>query len=129
MNARSSKRQSKWVLAAFTIFAVSFGCQSGSTGAIDDLVGVWKTPAPRYADRFFEFTKDYIIFGTGEGGTTAHTIKTVKEVREGKKILYTVYYENRGGQESTFSFYFDPDSGGVIAFKNQQEIAWARSSR
>ena len=43
-------------------------CQCGKKTAVpDDLIGVWETTAPTYADRFFEIKTDEVIFGTGEG--------------------------------------------------------------
>jgi len=98
------------------------------TSVPDDLIGVWKTTAPTYADRFFEIKKDEVIFGTGEGNFDTYPIseiKTEKDPRE-QGTLCTLYYKNIEGQEYKFFFYYDPANQGTIRFKNQQEMIWTK---
>jgi hypothetical protein len=66
-------------LAIVILFSILFGCQcSRKTTAPEDLIGVWKTSAPQYEDRFFEMKKDEIVFGTGQRTFDAHVIKKVE---------------------------------------------------
>ena len=116
-------------LAIFILFFILFGCQcSRKTTAPEDLVGVWKTSAPKYEDRFFEMKKDEIVFGTGQGTFDSHPIKKVEtgKVRGEERILYIISYRNQEGVEDKFSFYYHPEKGGAIRFKNQEKIVWTK---
>ncbi len=115
------------ILAALTLTSVFFGCQGAKlTSLPDGLLGVWKTSAPKYADRFFELKREAITFGTGEGASSAHDILSVEKVPAGKQVLYTIRYATEGGKRSEFSFYYDPANGGTIRFKNQKEMEWKK---
>ncbi len=119
--------KSRRILIAFAIVTAFFGCQSGGNRAVpDELLGVWKTSAPKYADRFFELKKDAVIFATGEGNVSVHAIVNIEQVREDKQILYTIYYTNQAGEEYKWSFYHDSANGGAIRFKNQKRIEWTK---
>ena len=116
----------KTFLVAFAIFATFFACHTGKNTTVpDDLVGIWRTSAPKYADRFFEITKDSIIFAIGEGNADIHPIEDIDEIREEKNILYTISYLIEG-QQNRFSFHYDPTNDGVIRFKNQIQYAWRK---
>jgi hypothetical protein len=124
------KAQRIFVILLF--FILFYGCQCGKKGTLpDDLIGVWKTSAPQYADRFFEIKKDEIIFGTGEGSLKSNAIINIEteKVRGEETSLYTIQYKDQEGERYTFSFYYDPVKSGVIRFKNQTQIAWTRESR
>ena len=119
--------KSSRILIAFAIVTAFFGCQFGRNRTVpDELLGVWKTSAPKYADRFFELKKDAVIFATGEGNVSVHAIVKIEQVREDKQILYTFYYTNQAGKEYKWSFYQDSANGGAIRFKNQKQIEWTK---
>jgi uncharacterized lipoprotein YehR (DUF1307 family) len=116
-----------WVVLIYLI--VLSACQCGrKTTVPGDLIGVWKTTAPTYADRFFEIKTDKVIFGTGEGKFDTYPITKIKteKDREEQGTLYTICYKNIEGQEYKFSFYHDPANQGTIRFKNQTEMVWAK---
>lgn len=122
--------KSKKILVALAILTTLLGCQPAKNTTLpDDLVGVWKTSAPKYSDRSLEFTKDSIIFGTGKGNVDTHPIANIETIREDNTILYTISHLNREGHEYTLSFYYDPANGGVIRLKNQKTIAWTKERR
>ena len=104
-------------------------CQRGGRVTIpEDLIGVWETRAPAYADRFFEITTDRVIFATGENTSDAYPIskmKIEKDSREQKNI-YIICYKNTAGQEYKFAFYYDPANQGTIRFKNQSDMIWTK---
>jgi hypothetical protein len=117
------------VLVVLIYLIVLSTCQCGKKTAVPgDLIGVWKTTAPTYVDRFFEIKTDGIIFGTGEGNfdTYAITRIEIEKDREQEGTLYTICYKNPTGQEYKFSFYYDPANQGTIRFKNQQEMVWTK---
>lgn len=115
------------ILAALALTSVFFGCQGAKLKSVPDgLLGLWKTSAPKYADRFFELKREAITFGTGEGTSSVHDILSVEKVPAGKQVLYTICYATEGGKHSEFSFYYDPANGGTIRFKNQKQMDWKK---
>ena len=116
---------------AILITLIVFGWQCGNNEvSLDDLMGVWKTSAPKYADRSFEITKERITFGIGEGNFEIYFIKKiyVKQFPQDNSRLYTIYYENSEGDENTFAFYYSLEKGGLIRLKNQRQIEWEKQS-
>jgi len=89
-----------------------------------ELLGVWSTTDPRYADRAFEIKTDSLIFHTGDGSFTEHSIRSVNVVQDDSIPLYVVDYLNND-DAYMFSFYFDSESG-TIQFQNQREMTWTR---
>ncbi len=105
-----------------------FLCQCGRTKIPEELIGVWETTAPDYADHPFEITTREVIFGTGEGTFDAYPIARIKieeDVKE-QKTLYIICYKNTARQEYKFSFYYDSTNRGAIRFKNQKEMVWTK---
>ena len=118
----------RWLIAtviAFTIFVSHCGDKEISS---DELLGVWTTPAPKYADRSFGLRKESITFGIGEGNFKTYFIKKihVKQFPQDNSRLYTIYYEDEEGNDCTFAFYYYHENGGIIRLKNQREIEWKK---
>ena len=95
----------------------------------DPFVGIWKTTAPNYAGRFFQITKDIVVFSIGDGQTDMHPITNVDLLREEGRSLYIISYLSPEGEEYKFPFYYDPAGGGLIRFKNQQQMVWKNHGR
>lgn len=118
-----------FVLVLMILTTMFLGWQCGyDTVAPNELVGVWKTSAPKYTDRFLKIDTATITFGIGGGNIKIYAIKKLKmkEAPEGRSILYTIYYDNGEGGENTFAFYYSPDGGGTIRLKHQRQIVWKR---
>lgn len=123
--------QTQWTfkLKILICLVLFLGLQCGGSTAIPEyLIGVWKTTATPYAERYFEIKTDQVIFGAVEGPSDAYPIKKVKieKSAETEGTLITVLYATIEGQEYKFSFYYDPASQGTIRFKNQKEMVWTR---
>ncbi len=103
-------------------------CQCGRAKIPEELIGVWETATPDYADRPFEIKTNEVLFGTGEGKFDAYPIARIKIEEDAKeqKTLYVIFYKNTARQEYKFSFYYDPTNRGTIRFKNQKEMVWAK---
>ncbi len=116
-----------WII--IVCLMVLFVCQCGRKTTIpEDLIGVWETTAPDYADHPFEIKTNEVFFGTGEESFDAYLItkmKIEKDLRE-QKTLYIIYYKNTTGQEYKFSFYYDPANQGTIRLKNQRQMVWTK---
>lgn len=89
------------------------------------LVGKWHTKATNYADRTFELDPVCISFTTGDGTISVGFIKEVEEVSEGGRMLYTVSY-TVDEEPNQVSFYYDPNNGRTIWFKNQENVVWRK---
>ncbi|MFQ5801538.1 MAG: hypothetical protein ACE5JQ_01415 [Candidatus Methylomirabilales bacterium] len=119
--------KSRRALLVFTLLATIVGCQPATEKTIpDDLLGVWKTSEPKYADRFFEIKKDALIFGTGGDNTDIYSVASVEQAHDDVGLLYNIHYLNLEGQQYTFSIYYAPTNDGVIRFKNQKHFTWTR---
>ena len=116
------------VIALALLLALA-GCGPESSKTVpDDLIGVWKTSAPKYADTFVELTRTTIAFGAGEKGTHLRSVVKVTKERNEGGLLYTVFYTDPEGQEYTFAFYYDP-ADGMLRWKNQRTIAWMKAKQ
>ena len=117
------------VLVSGVFAAVSGGNAGASMPIPDPFVGIWKTTAPKYAGRFFQITKDIVVFSIGDGQTDMHPITNVEFLREKGRSLYTISYLSAEGAEHEFPFYYDHADDGLIRFKNQQEMVWKNYGR
>ena len=106
----------------------AFQCGRGTVP--EDLIGVWETKSPAYADRFVEIQAKEIIFGTGEGKFDVYPITKIRieKDRQEQKTLYLICYKNMDGKVYKFFFYYDPANQGTIRFKNQKEMVWTKKS-
>ncbi len=97
------------------------GCGKDST-VPQHLIGVWKTSAPKYEDRYLKISKDMLIFGVGNGEEISHFVGKIKVKKENKKILYTFHYKDSEGEKWTLTIEVLSDIGGIIKLKNRDEI-------
>jgi hypothetical protein len=90
------------------------------------LMGVWKTSAPQYADRYLKISEHTILFGIGDGQEVSHTIDKINKKQDDGKIVYTFYYRDAEGEKETLTVIYRPDSGGTLQMKNSENI-WEKS--
>ena len=83
-----------------------------------ELVGVWETNAPPYADRALEFTRSSVIFRTGADALSVHRIRRLHKTDSGGYIDYRVEYFN-GEEVETFSFKYVPPPRELIRLEHQ----------
>lgn len=113
--------------ALLTLLFSYFGCQSDTVNDLPgELVGTWRTEAPGYGDRYLTLTPGSVIFGTGEYSYDTYTIVDIEKTTEKSRTVYTVYYKEPGGVNYKLKFYYDADDGGLMTFKNQEHLIWAR---
>jgi hypothetical protein len=116
-------------LLALAISIFMLGCQPKEDATLPlELVGVWKTAAPKYQDATLELTKELITFTSGEfqNFIDVNFIIKVERKPERNHVLYTIHYENIEKQRYKFAFYHYPSKGGVIRPKNQMDIEWRK---
>ena len=112
-------------LVAFAALMVSI-VPTRSESLPMDLVGVWQTTAPGYADRTFEIAADALVFQTGERETDyeIHAITRIRRKgQQGDASLYEIRY---GSEEAPLelAFYYQPGPDPLIRFQNQAELVW-----
>lgn len=113
------------VILSFTMF---FGCHSGESSLPEELIGVWKTSAPKYRHSYIEFMSRIVIFGnTEKNHTLIYHINKVEKVNEEESILYTITSNSKEEEEYMFSFHHHPGNDAVIRLKNQNQIEWKKS--
>lgn len=120
-------QKTRFIAVLITLLVFIWHCGDKEI-ASEDVMGVWKTSSPTYADRSFEITKERIAFGIGEGNFEIHYIKKIdmKQFPQDKSRLYTIYYEDDEGGDCTFAFYYYQENDGVIRLKNQREMEWKK---
>jgi len=120
----------KRALVGLLIFLIIIlGCESKKiSGVPENLIGVWATSDPAYADRPFEITRNEVIFHTGEKTFDIYPIKSIEmeKVPGEENNLYTINYIIKEGLKYEFSFFYNPAGQGEIRYKNQRQIAWTK---
>jgi len=115
------------IVAMALAVACTQGCHSEAPVRIpDELVGMWKTPDPKYASSYLQITNALIVFGTQEGTVEIRSLDGVTAERAEIRTLYTIDYSGVGGVRRKFSFYYDPRGPGTIRLRNQQHIKWLK---
>src|SRR3989304_9747026 len=108
------------LVAVLIFFIIILGCESKKIAAVpENLIGVWETSDPTYADRTFEITRNEVIFQTGEQTFNTYSIKSIEmEKAPGEKDnLYTINYIDKEGGKLKFFFYYNPAGHGEITYK------------
>ena len=98
------------------------------------LIGAWKTTTPEYEDRYLLFAEHNVAFGTGKYEGESYIVAEVQEspVDDGtqdgasKKKLVLIRYMKPDRLEYSLSFYYEPEPGATITFKNQENLKWTK---
>ena len=120
------------IACIFLTLAISvsiLGCLSGGSEDIPtELIGVWKTSAPKYKNCSIELTRNYIVFTNSLVAAHVDTnfVLGIKQAHERRRLSCTILYENLHGQRYKLSFYYDPAEGGAIRLKNQIDVEWRK---
>ncbi len=88
--------------------------------------GRWTTADdPRYADRAFEITEDFLYLLQGGDTFAVHTIREV-EITEDDLPRYTIEYRGDEGGLYLFRVYLSQEEGGTLYLANQMNMRWRR---
>lgn len=93
----------------------------------EELVGVWRTSTPPYADRYMELTPQQVKFGSDIEGGTAHLVDEVREVSTSKNREFEIQYLSAEGLEYHLSLNYS-SSDQIVRLKNQPQMAWRRTT-
>ena len=105
----------------FLLFLILLAGCKGEVVVPQHLIGVWETPAPKYADRYMKFSEHTLIYGIGEGEEVSHEIEKIDTAQTDGGTLYTFHYRDSEGEKWTLIFTYSPDTR-TIQMKNRDEI-------
>jgi len=89
------------------------------------LFGLWTTTHPEFNDRYVEFQKNRVIFGTGGTGVVKFKVSGMDVEKIGDIDHYTVFYRDLAGTEHTVDVVLD-EPGEVLRFTDSAEARWTR---
>lgn len=107
--------------AAIILVIFSFGCSS-NTNVPGELIGIWKTAAPKYADRHLTFEQDYVTLGQGAAGESSYIIRNIESRKADSGKAYKFHYEDSEGEEWILEFYYEPSNDGLIILNNSDNV-------
>ena len=116
------KRKSIQFLAAVALLVLMVGCNSAKLP--EPLIGIWRTENPAYKGKFMKCDPKYVVLGIGDEKVVPRKVVEITSSVEGKETFYTLKTNEKDEGEYSFSFYYSPEDGGTIRFKNQPQLVW-----
>jgi hypothetical protein len=89
------------------------------------LFGLWTTTHPEFNDRYVEFRKNTVIFGTGGTGVVKYNVSGMDAEKIGDIDHYTVYYRDLAGTKHIVNLFLD-EPGEVLRFTDNADARWTR---
>jgi len=87
------------------------------------LIGVWKTSAPKYADRWIKINERTVIYGIGKSEIASYAIDRIDMKKgEDRATVYTFYLVDAEGGKDTLALTYAPHSGGTFRIENSEGI-------
>jgi len=120
-----------WKLGAVVCVLIGalLGCEDASEELPSDLVGVWRTSAPGYGDRYLEIKSSWVVFGAGSHGSKMHSIAhVVSEEAERGARLYRIRYEVDTDEYLELELVHSPGPKPLLRMKNRRET-WTRGEK
>ncbi len=113
--------------ASVAAFLLISACGPGTLDAPPaSISGRWTTTDdPRYADRAFEITDDFLYLLQGGDTFAVYTIRDV-EVIDDDLPRYTIEYRGDEGALFSFVIYLSQEDGGILYLANQMNMRWRR---
>jgi len=89
------------------------------------LFGLWTTTHPEFNDRYVEFERNRVIFGTGGTGVVKFNVSGMDTEKIGDIDHYTVFYRDLAGTRHTVDVFLD-EPGEMLRFTDSAEARWTR---
>jgi hypothetical protein len=124
----SGRRGRLWLCVVVVLWPVLLACEPALEPPPAELVGTWRTAAPRYRDRVFEIREDAVVFGTGRfSGSRLHLLLGVErdEPVDGWDV-YRLHYREYDGAITPLEIHLWPGGSGTLRFANRAE-RWSRA--
>ena len=113
------------ILIACALFVVH--CGKSKDDFPQMLLGMWITEAEPYQDRYIEFSREMIVFGTGAGAPNIYFIRKVHQKRNGQENEVTFVCTNTEDTEFVFVFRIEDGSDGLILrLNNPRAVVWSK---
>ena len=123
--ARAALMFMLWLAILGTSLSVSGDSQDVDVELPLGLLGVWKTDAPKYEDRFFEISTGQLVFGTGGDTRAVHHISRVTRRAGPRAPVHAIWYGDAPqSEDQQFLIYFDRHRRQV-RLRHQPDILWA----
>ena len=112
---------------AMFFLAATAGCRTIQLKTVpDNLVGIWRTDAPKYSGRSLELTRELLIINTGPAEKIFYGVLSVDEEPRGNDAFYTIHYVSDDREVFQLSCFYGPQDGGTIQFEHQLGTLWTR---
>jgi hypothetical protein len=86
------------------------------------LLGVWRTSAPKYADRWMKINERTVVYGIGKSEIAVYAIERI-DIKQGKDgTVYTFYLVDAEGGKDTLALTYRPASGGTLRIEHSVGI-------
>ena len=89
------------------------------------LFGLWTTSHPHYTDRYVEFRKNEVVFGTGGTGVVKFKVSGMDAEKVGDVDRYTIHYRDLAGTRHAVSLFLD-ERGETLRFTDSADVRWIR---
>ena len=86
------------ISSSLALVLAIIGCGTASDPLPEDLIGVWRNPAPGYEDRFFEVREGWVLFGVGKFDSRMHPIESIHADEVGSTTKLTIEYRAEDGE-------------------------------
>lgn len=83
-------------------------CGDGTEALPPELLGVWRTEAPRYRDGHFELRENWVVFGASRFEESTHRIRSVRSSDAGDSTGYRIEYALDDGETALLSLLYTP---------------------
>jgi hypothetical protein len=89
------------------------------------LFGLWTTSHPEFTDRYVEFQKNIVMFGTGGTGVVKFRVTGMDTEQIGDIDHFTVFYRDLAGTRHAVDLFLD-EPGRVLRFTDNADARWTR---
>ena len=122
MRGTSADRCTRMVNILLLILILLVGCER-EVVVPQHLIGVWKTSAPKYADRWIKINERTVIYGIGKSEIASYAIDRIDMKKgEDRATVYTFYLVDAEGGKDTLALTYAPHSGGTFRIENSEGI-------
>ena len=118
----------KYVSFLIALSALLIGCEQGEVvGMPQELMGIWRTEAARYEDRYLELAPSEVRFGTGGDSFAQHQVAEVRRLDDIDGVAYRITYLSNEGAEHYLSLRYNPDDAR-LSLVHQPHLVWTRTA-
>jgi len=89
------------------------------------LIGLWTSSHPEFTDRYVEFQRNSIMFGTGGTGVVKFKVQGMNAEKIGDVDRYTIFYRDLAGTKHYADMLLD-EPGEVLRFTDSADARWTR---